>query len=90
MQVPVTLKMRLGWDDDCINAPELARRAEDAGVKLVTVHGRTRYQFYKGNADWSAVRAVKRRGLHPGRGQRRHRKPATMRKMRSRNPALTW
>ncbi len=57
--VPVTLKMRLGWDRDCINAPELARRAEASGVKLVTVHGRTRNQFYKGKADWSAVRAVK-------------------------------
>lgn len=57
--VPVTLKMRLGWDGDSINAPELARRAEDAGVQLVTVHGRTRQQFYKGRADWSAVRAVK-------------------------------
>jgi tRNA-dihydrouridine synthase len=51
--------MRLGWDRDCMNAPELARRAEAAGVKLVTVHGRTRNQFYKGRADWSAVRAVK-------------------------------
>jgi nifR3 family TIM-barrel protein len=57
--VPVTLKMRLGWDDRSLNAPELARRAEDAGIKLVTVHGRTRCQFYKGEADWSAVRAVK-------------------------------
>ncbi|MET0277869.1 MAG: tRNA dihydrouridine synthase DusB, partial [Pseudorhodoplanes sp.] len=59
VQVPVTLKMRLGWDWNCINAPELARRAQDAGVKLVTVHGRTRNQFYKGRADWRAVRAVK-------------------------------
>jgi hypothetical protein len=59
VSVPVTLKMRLGWDRDCMNAPELARRAEASGVKLVTVHGRTRNQFYKGNADWSAVRAVK-------------------------------
>ena len=58
-KVPVTLKMRLGWDDKSFNAPELARRAEKAGVKLVTVHGRTRCQFYTGNADWSAVRAVK-------------------------------
>lgn len=57
--VPVTLKMRLGWDAQSINAPELARRAEQAGVKLVTVHGRTRCQFYKGSADWSAIRAVK-------------------------------
>ena len=59
VQVPVTLKMRLGWDRDCINAPELARRAEGAGVRLVTVHGRTRNQFYNGSADWAAVRAVK-------------------------------
>jgi nifR3 family TIM-barrel protein len=57
--VPVTLKMRLGWDDRSRNAPELARRAQDAGVKLITVHGRTRCQFYKGSADWRAVRAVK-------------------------------
>jgi len=57
--VPVTLKMRLGWDDRSINAPELARRAQDAGVRMITVHGRTRCQFYKGSADWNAVRAVK-------------------------------
>jgi tRNA-dihydrouridine synthase B len=59
VRVPVTLKMRLGWDDQTRNAPELARRAEAAGIKLVTVHGRTRCQFYKGRADWRAVRAVK-------------------------------
>lgn len=59
VKVPVTLKMRLGWDDRSLNAPELARRAEEAGVRMVTVHGRTRCQFYKGEADWSAVRAVK-------------------------------
>jgi tRNA-dihydrouridine synthase B len=57
--VPVTLKMRLGWDHRSINAPELARRAEAAGVQMITVHGRTRCQFYKGDADWDAVRAVK-------------------------------
>lgn len=57
--VPVTLKMRLGWDHNCLNAPELATRAENAGVKLVTVHGRTRNQFYKGRANWAAVKAVK-------------------------------
>jgi tRNA-dihydrouridine synthase len=56
----VTLKMRLGWDTASINAPELARRAEAAGVTMITVHGRTRCQFYTGSADWSAVRAVKR------------------------------
>ena len=59
VSVPVTLKMRLGWDHNSINAPELARRAEAAGVQLITVHGRTRCQFYKGEADWKAVRAVK-------------------------------
>jgi len=59
VSVPVTLKMRLGWDAASINAPTLARRAESAGVKLVTVHGRTRCQSYDGCADWSAVRAVK-------------------------------
>lgn len=57
--VPVTLKMRLGWDDGTRNAADLARRAEAAGVKLVTVHGRTRCQFFKGRADWSAVRSIK-------------------------------
>ena len=59
MALPVTLKMRLGWDDRSINAPELARRAENAGVRLITVHGRTRCQFYTGKADWDAIRAVK-------------------------------
>lgn len=59
VKVPVTLKMRLGWDDRSRNAPELARRAEASGVKLVTVHGRTRSQFYKGEADWDAIRAVR-------------------------------
>lgn len=59
VDVPVTLKMRLGWCHDTLNAPELARRAEAAGVKMITVHGRTRQQFYTGTADWAAVRAVK-------------------------------
>ncbi|HMF66562.1 MAG TPA: tRNA dihydrouridine synthase DusB [Phyllobacterium sp.] len=59
VKVPVTLKMRLGWDDDTINAPELAARAEQAGVKMITVHGRTRCQFYEGKADWHAIRAVR-------------------------------
>jgi nifR3 family TIM-barrel protein len=58
VRVPVTLKMRLGWDDKTRNAPELARRAEAEGVKLITVHGRTRCQFFTGAADWSAVRPV--------------------------------
>jgi tRNA-dihydrouridine synthase B len=59
VDVPVTVKMRLGWDDASKNAPEIAARAESLGVAAVTVHGRTRCQFYKGAADWSAVRAVK-------------------------------
>lgn len=59
VDVPVTVKMRLGWDDASRNAPEIAARAEARGVKAVTIHGRTRCQFYKGAADWSAVRAVK-------------------------------
>jgi tRNA-dihydrouridine synthase B len=57
---PVSVKMRLGWDDASRNAPELARRAEAEGVSLVTVHGRTRQQFYTGHADWSAIASVKR------------------------------
>lgn len=59
VSVPVTLKTRLGWDDDLLNAPLLAKRAEDAGVRMITIHGRTRCQFYKGQADWAAIRAVK-------------------------------
>jgi nifR3 family TIM-barrel protein len=57
--VPVTLKTRLGWDDTQRNAADLARRAEAAGVAMITIHGRTRCQFYKGRADWAAIRAVK-------------------------------
>ena len=56
--LPVTLKCRLGWDSDCLNAAELARRAEAAGVRMLTIHGRTRQQFYKGQADWAAIAAV--------------------------------
>ena len=59
VKIPVTLKTRLGWDDTLLNAPELARRAEGAGVKMITIHGRTRCQFYKGHANWAAIRAVK-------------------------------
>ena len=59
VKIPITLKMRLGWDANSINAPELARRAEGEGVSLITVHGRTRQQFYSGQADWQAIRHVK-------------------------------
>lgn len=59
VDVPVTLKMRLGWDENSINAPQIARQAEEAGVRLVTIHGRTRMQFYEGRADWNAIRAVR-------------------------------
>jgi nifR3 family TIM-barrel protein len=59
VDVPVTVKMRLGWDEGALNAPMLARRAEQAGVRMVTVHGRTRCQFYQGKADWRAIARVK-------------------------------
>ncbi len=59
VDVPVTLKMRLGWDDDCLNAPDIAQRAESAGVQMLVIHGRTRCQFYKGRADWAAIKQVK-------------------------------
>ncbi len=58
VKIPVSVKMRLGWDEDSLNAPELARRAEAEGAVMVTVHGRTRSQFYKGLADWAAIRPV--------------------------------
>ncbi len=59
VDVPVTVKMRLGWDETNLNAPKLAKIAEDVGIKMITVHGRTRNQMYKGEADWDAVRTVK-------------------------------
>ncbi len=59
VKIPVTLKTRLGWDDNSLNAPELAQRAENAGIQMITIHGRTRCQFYKGQADWQKVKAVR-------------------------------
>ncbi len=59
VSIPVTLKTRLGWDDAMLNAAAIATRAEAAGIRMITIHGRTRCQFYKGNADWRAIRAIK-------------------------------
>ncbi|MCE8009847.1 MAG: tRNA dihydrouridine synthase DusB [Aestuariivita sp.] len=58
VDVPVTLKTRLGWDESCLNAADIAQGAEKAGVQMITIHGRTRCQFYKGHADWAAIREV--------------------------------
>ena len=59
VKVPVTLKMRMGWDERSLNAPAIARAAQGAGVQMITVHGRTRCQFFKGRADWDFIRQVK-------------------------------
>lgn len=59
VKIPVTLKTRLGWDEDCLNAADIARRAEAVGIQMVTIHGRTRCQFYKGHADWAAIAQIK-------------------------------
>ena len=75
VEVPVTLKMRLGWDDQSINAPELAKRAVDSGVQAITVHGRTRCQFYKGRADWKKIRKVRDVIDVPFVCERRHCRP---------------
>jgi tRNA-dihydrouridine synthase B len=75
VDVPVTVKMRLGWDDNSATPPNWPRRFEAAGAKALTIHGRTRCQFYTGQADWSAVRAVKDGRLDPGGRQRRRRRP---------------
>lgn len=65
VDVPVTLKTRLGWDESCLNTPAIATRAESAGIRMLTIHGRTRAQFYKGAADWAAIGHIRRQVLIP-------------------------
>ncbi len=89
VKVPVTLKMRLGWDDRSLNAPELARRAEAAGVQMISVHGRTRCQFYKGEADWGAVSRRQGCDRHSAGRQRRYHLVRGSRVRASRCPAPT-
>ncbi len=89
VDVPVTLKMRLGWDDRSINAPELARRAQAAGVKLITVHGRTRCQFYTGTRRLGGGARGQGRGCHTGGGQWRHHRLRATPGKRWRAPAPT-
>ena len=72
VDIPVTLKMRLGWDDHSLNATVIARMAEDAGIRFLAVHGRTRCQMYNGSADWTAVRETHRGCRYSRRGQWRH------------------
>lgn len=72
VDVPVTLKMRLGWNYDCLNAADIAKRAEDTGVLMITIHGRTRCQFYKGVADWGGYRGSKIGGEYSGDRKWRH------------------
>ena len=89
VRVPVTLKMRLGWDHDSLNAPELARRAEEAGVRMITVHGRTRCQFYTGERRLVGG-ARGEAGRHdPGRRQRRYSFVRRRDQARSQRPAPT-
>ena len=89
VKVPVTVKMRMGWDHASLNAPELARIAEDLGVQMITVHGRTRNQMYKGEADWAFVAQGQGRGSRPGDRQRRHLLDRGCARRRSRSRAPT-